>query len=260
MKGKKKGEPEKGARFACATCKREAGELQGKWWVYPNPTICAKCGTDNTEPLKTFIATAGGQLAEDEPEEEVETGSNAASNESEEPEAEESEPEEQPVRRRPQQSQTTPLRLSLLERETKAVMMRQRGATFERIAKELNCTRQAAHQMVMRVLKREHAELREAAQELIATEYRILNEMQMTIYQAAVKGGLFEMDRIIRISESRRKLLGLDAPEAVKIGSLDQDLVKDILGDIGIGAPGAAEARLSLTSSSLGKAPQLPAQ
>jgi hypothetical protein len=233
---------------------------------YRNPSVCENCQLDCTLIVRRHLqklrnAAALSKQGKGDPDEEPE--------ESEEEERpadgdcdsgdEDDAPRPAPVSRRQQrrESPQAPNKITLLEREQAAVKMRMRGATFEEIGTKLGCTRQAAHTMVKRVLAREHAELKENAEMLIANEYRILNEMQRVIYKGALEGSLFEIDRIIRISESRRRLLGLDAPESIKIGGLDDELVSDILSDLGIGKSNAAEERLKLATKSLGEAPKV---
>jgi hypothetical protein len=43
--------------LACQ-CGQPLGEQQGNWIVYPNPTICPKCGKNNDEEVKAHTLAA----------------------------------------------------------------------------------------------------------------------------------------------------------------------------------------------------------
>ena len=106
------------------------------------------------------------------------------------------------------------------------------GRTYEEIADELGySSRQAAFRDVKRGLAPAAAALREEATHLIAVQLsrlelaasevmKILGEYRpdgraedgTTVYSTAEDQRLAAVDRLVKVSESTRKLLGLDAP------------------------------------------------
>lgn len=143
---------------------------------------------------------------------------------------------------------TDQARITAAERRVKALDYRKAGASFRAIGEQLGVSVKTAHQDVQQALA-DLAELEQAS----AAEYRALELARLDdlaiaaarILQAEhplVSGGkvlsrftadgkaigltdngpkLAAIDRLIRISESRRKLLGLDAP--AKISPVNPD-------------------------------------
>lgn len=122
------------------------------------------------------------------------------------------------------------------ERDAEAARLRARGLSYRAIADEMGTSVHAAHTAVQRALK---ATVQEAAAEartlelerldaLYATAYDVITRTHPTVQLGKVIKGpdgepvnddsvvLAAVDRLLRVSESRRKLLGLDAPTKVK--------------------------------------------
>lgn len=96
----------------------------------------------------------------------------------------------------------------MLERERKALGLRQAGVTYPVIAEQLGyANKGGAYKAVRRAIRRTH---QEGATELIALETSRLERLQRAVWAAAMKGDLFAVDRVLRIMERRAKLLGLD--------------------------------------------------
>lgn len=112
----------------------------------------------------------------------------------------------------------------LIERRQKALQYRKAGASYRAIAcrvrDELDLPKYDESQA--------HRDVRAALDELVrltrldAEEYRQLELERLDLALKAIasqvqQGNLFAVDRWLRLSESRRKLLGLDAPLQIQV-------------------------------------------
>jgi len=136
-------------------------------------------------------------------------------------------------------NQPTGTRETAAERRVKALELRKQGQSYRAIAAQLGINERTAHTDVQRAL-RALAALEQAS----AAEYRTmeLERLDTLTVEAArvlsathplVSGGkvlrdvtddgpkLAAIDRLLRISESRRKLLGLDAPAKTALTNPD---------------------------------------
>jgi hypothetical protein len=102
-------------------------------------------------------------------------------------------------------------------KQQQAVQLRVLGYTHQAIAKELGySTPSASYKAVMRELNataRDHSESNEALRTL---ELKRLDQWLQSITPQAVRGDLTAVNTAVRISESRRNLLGLDAPKQLE--------------------------------------------
>jgi hypothetical protein len=102
-------------------------------------------------------------------------------------------------------------------KQQQAVQLRVLGYTHQAIAKELGySTPSASYKAVMRELNataRDHSESNEALRTL---ELKRLDQWLQSITKQAVRGDLTAVNTAVRISESRRNLLGLDAPKQLE--------------------------------------------
>lgn len=90
------------------------------------------------------------------------------------------------------------------------VEMRAAGHSFAEIGDQLGISPQAAHQHLKRALKVHRAGTEEQVAKLRAIEAARLTALSDAIWERAMAGQLGAIDRILRIRESYRKLLGLD--------------------------------------------------
>ncbi len=96
------------------------------------------------------------------------------------------------------------------ERTLQALELRKAGMAYNVIADKLGYrSKQAAWQAVHNALKKT---LQEPADEVRALELERLDALYKAMYPQALKGNLGAVDRCLKISERRAKLLGLDAP------------------------------------------------
>lgn len=102
-------------------------------------------------------------------------------------------------------------------RDAEAARLRARGWTYPRIAEHFGVTKQAVHQMVQRVMAET---LREPAEQVREYELDRLDELEYEIRREIEAGATSHTDasdKLLRIFESRRKLLGLDAASKLDV-------------------------------------------
>ena len=128
------------------------------------------------------------------------------------------------------------------ERIAQWCRMRSRGQSYAAIGREFGVTRQAVQDAVSRAMARV---VREAAEPLRQMELEKLDRLEraalevletrhVQLYQGADTGfeddgpKLSAVDRLIKLSETRRRLLGLDAPEQVEqtVTTISPDLAE----------------------------------
>ena len=116
------------------------------------------------------------------------------------------------------------------ERTIQALELRKAGFTYSVIAEKLGYTgKAAAWDAVNRALKQLK---REPAEGVLALELERLDALYKSMYPQALKGNLGAVDRCLKISERRARLLGLDAPVKSDIsGDLRVVVVYDQDGD-----------------------------
>lgn len=111
----------------------------------------------------------------------------------------------------------SPRMVAARQRQAQAVQLRIAGATLEAIAAKLGYgTPAAAHNAIQAALNRT---VQLPAAELRELELRRLDALLMALWPNATKGGLETIDRVLRISDRRVRLLGLDAPIKIDLGA-----------------------------------------
>jgi hypothetical protein len=104
-------------------------------------------------------------------------------------------------------------RIAAAERARQALELRKAGAQYADIATTLGyADASGAYRAVSRALAKLTAE---PAAELRELELLRLDRMLQAIWEQVIRGSHGAVDRALRISESRRKLLGLDAPQKI---------------------------------------------
>lgn len=103
------------------------------------------------------------------------------------------------------------------QRTLQALELRKAGATYEDIAAQLGYkNRSCAWAAVKSALK---STVKEPAEEVRTLEVARLDSLFLAMYPKARKGDVQAVDRCVRISERRSKLLGLDAATNVDVKS-----------------------------------------
>jgi len=113
------------------------------------------------------------------------------------------------------QSKTSAQRILGAEKRLRALELRKCGASFAEIGKALGISTQRAHKIVMEELERLALQRLGTADELRRLESERLDMASIPILTQMKKGIMSAAFAWIRLSESRRKLHGLDAPVKV---------------------------------------------
>lgn len=109
------------------------------------------------------------------------------------------------------------------ERLKKMVLLRKVGMTLQAIADQCGVNKST----VSRELDKAYKELyHEDANQHVQLELARLEELQRAIYPAALKGDVKAVNASVRVSESKRKLLGIDKPTKLELGLPDVDIDK----------------------------------
>lgn len=118
----------------------------------------------------------------------------------------------------------TSQQVQAVDKQIQALKLRQAGVSYEEIARSLGYrSASGAYNAVKSAIKKA---LREPADELRKIEVTRLDTALFAIWPAVKRGDLFAIDRFLKLSERRAKLLGLDSKHEIAIeGSL---LVGDV--------------------------------
>lgn len=125
-------------------------------------------------------------------------------------------------------SKTSARRIKAAERERQAVRMRLAGATYEDIASSLGISRTGAFKAVSRALAMVREKTSEDAEMLREIERQRLESLILAATPAAGKGDIMAIESVRRLSESLRKLLGLDAPARQDVTSSGERIVFEV--------------------------------
>lgn len=125
----------------------------------------------------------------------------------------------------PQQSRTEPRHIEASERAAVALSLRSRGHSYRAIAAQLGVSLSTAHGYVADALAELRAQTTEQAQTLRDLEAQKLDRVERYLWRAlrtARHADVAKLANSLRmLSESRRKLFGLDAaPKAEQAGNL----------------------------------------
>lgn len=119
-------------------------------------------------------------------------------------------------------------------RREQSTELRCLGASYRQIGQQLQISHTQARKDVMAGLEAAHQHLGQLGERLLALEYQRLEVPMVALATRIKNGDLNAIDRWIRLSESRRRLLGLDAPEKSLIGDLpdfvdnfEQEILRD---------------------------------
>lgn len=115
------------------------------------------------------------------------------------------------------ESKASKRRLTARERERQALELRMAGGTYAQIAEALEISQTGAYKAVMRALDKLNQKTLENAEQLRRLELERLDRAVLAVWPKVQEGRLTAIDRWIRLSESRRKLLGLDAPQQANV-------------------------------------------
>jgi len=107
---------------------------------------------------------------------------------------------------------TSERRLTAIEKQRQALVLRKAGASYEAIAEQLGYGgKSGVHNAVQSAMRRT---LQAPADELRALELGRLDDLLKGVWGAACAGNVAAIDRVLKIMARRAALLGLDAPKA----------------------------------------------
>ncbi len=101
------------------------------------------------------------------------------------------------------------------ERHVRAFELRKQGFSYREIGTALGVAGKTAFEDVQKVLAELAATRLESAAEYVTMELEHLDMAQQALYQHMSSGDPQIINSWIKVSESRRKLLGLDAPQKI---------------------------------------------
>lgn len=107
------------------------------------------------------------------------------------------------------------------EQAWRALEHRKAGLTYRQIAARLQCSLGGAHKYVTSALAELRSEVQESARDLRELEIEKLDALELRL-RRRLKPDCSDADcaklatAILKVSESRRKLLGLDAPQKIE--------------------------------------------
>lgn len=110
------------------------------------------------------------------------------------------------------ESKSSKRRLESRSREDAALELRKRGLTHVEISRELGVSDTTAYNLTKRAVQRLMEHLNESAAEVRKIEEGRLDALLNAVWLPAMKGDPKAILAALRVSESRRKLLGVDAP------------------------------------------------
>jgi hypothetical protein len=118
-------------------------------------------------------------------------------------------------------SPTAQRRIEAKERALKALELRKKGVRYEQIAQQLGYSNRGnAHKAVMKELDLLAKECLEEASKVRDLELQRLDDLFLAAWKAIADGSESAIDRALRVSESRRKLMGLDAAQKVDVNGI----------------------------------------
>lgn len=113
-------------------------------------------------------------------------------------------------------NRTSPANVTAREREREAIDLRRAGLSYSAIGRRLGCGSSTAHRAVSACLDRVVQQSVESARYLLQLELERLDELHAAIWDSAAGGNLGAIDRLLKISDRRCRLLGLDAATKVE--------------------------------------------
>lgn len=120
--------------------------------------------------------------------------------------------------------------LALMQKREQVLALRLEGKSYREIASITGVARTSACEYVRDAMAEAAAEIQIDAASLVQIELERLDMAVAAIVDKVREGDIQAIGRWIRLSESRRKLLGLDAPEKLTVnnGDLDRQIEREL--------------------------------
>lgn len=126
---------------------------------------------------------------------------------------------------------------TLWERRSRVLTMRNAGATYQAIAKQLNISTATARNDLRKALREV---ISETAEDMLARQRSVLMDLQRVNYPAALGGDKDAQGMVLRVLEHEAKLFGLYAPSRVAVGVTDVEFAEQaasLIKDLGLEPP-----------------------
>jgi len=104
-------------------------------------------------------------------------------------------------------------------RSQRALEMRALGHTYQQIGEALGVHQVTAHGIIKRRMAALNEKISESAEQVRQLELARLDDLFRRAMAAVEAGNVNAIDKALRVCESRRRLLGLDAPTRTDISS-----------------------------------------
>lgn len=114
-------------------------------------------------------------------------------------------------------------RLTIAQKRDRALSLRLTGATYQAIADAMGVNKSTVKRWIDTAIDGVD---KENAKQLIALENERLNRAMRAIWPKVIDGQLGAVDRLVKLSERRARLNGLDAPQKVDLGVPEVDLAQ----------------------------------
>lgn len=102
-----------------------------------------------------------------------------------------------------------------------ALDLRRSGLSYQRIGEEMGISMARAHQLVAKAMEETHRAIAAGADALRAEEISRLDGMLAALWPKAKNGDVAAVDRVLKISERKAKLLGIEAPVRIETTGKD---------------------------------------
>ena len=103
------------------------------------------------------------------------------------------------------------------ERRQRAFELRKAGWTYDEIGACIGVTKQAAHGLVSRELRRLGKLAQSDAKQMLTLELERLETLHKALWDGALEGDLGAIDRLLKISARRSRLMALDELGKVEV-------------------------------------------
>lgn len=126
---------------------------------------------------------------------------------------------------------------TLWERRIRALTLRNAGATYQRIASQLNISIPTARKDVRYALREV---INETSEDMLARQRSVLLDIQRINYPAALRGDRDAQNMIIKALEHEARLFGLYAPTRVAVGVSDTEFAEqaaELIESLGLQPP-----------------------
>jgi len=123
----------------------------------------------------------------------------------------------------------TKAKLTIAERRLQAVELRRGGQTYQQIGGQLGVSKQSAYRLVARALAELTHKTKEVTEALVRLELERYDAMLYALWLKVEDGKESAILAALRISDARRKLLGMDAPTKTSLTDPSGEEAADVV-------------------------------